>query len=175
MSKPVVIGQMIITGIYDPENQYVDTDFGTAGINIKTGGVIWVNRMPITTTGIVPASDGNLVITAMPVGSELAFHDPTYPRALRPADGSVVWDLGTSGVTTRTPLAVPGHLFYRSMGLPSSSGFSSVVTALNSRTGQTNWTSTDGLAENVLQISAPMVLVHEGQVYRTEEFPTISK
>ena len=175
VSNPVVIGQMIIAGIHDPQNQYVDTDFGTAAINISTGEVLWVNRMPITTRGIAPTSDGSLVITAMPVGSELAFSNPTNPRALRPANGSVVWDLGTSGVTRDIPLAVPGHLFYRSLSFSIGSEFDSGVAALNSRTGQTNWTATQGFAENVSKIFAPMVLVHEGQVYRSEAFPTISK
>ena len=124
--------------------------------------------------GVLPASDGSLVITAIHTSLGLANDYPTHPRALRPADGTVVWDLGTAGVTTDTPLAVPGHLFYISMGHRSST-FENGVTALDSRTGEARWIATDGHAERVSQTSPAMVLVHDGQVYRTEEFPTTSK
>jgi len=173
VSIPLIIDQTAIALIQDLDNQYIDSEFGTAGINIGTGKVIWANGMPLR-RGVLPASDGSLVITAEPTSFGLAFSYPTYPRALNPADGSVVWELGTTGVTDDTPLAVPGYLFYRSISL-SSSAFNTGVAALDSRTGEAIWTATNGYAETLSRTSAPIVLVHDGQVYRTEEFPTISK
>ncbi len=176
LSIPVVIGQTVVAVIADIENQYVDTDLGIAGMNISTGEVIWANRMPLL-NGSLPATDGRLVITEQHAATEndsLAFQrTPTFPRALRPADGSLVWEHNFNiGRARVLPLAVPGHLFYTTFGSPAGSG----VTAIDSSTGRINWAATDGFAETISRLSGPvLVLVHDGQVYRTEEFPTIAK
>jgi len=179
LSLPVVIGQTVIAVIVDRENQFVSTELGIAGMNISTGEVIWANEMPLL-KGSLPASDGRLVITEQHAATEndlLAFQrTPTFPRALNAADGSVVWEHNFNiGRARVLPLAVPGHLFYTTYASTSYSGGPSLV-AIDPATGKINWFASDSNAKAISRLAGPvLVLVHDGQVYRTEEFPTISK
>ena len=71
------------------------------------------------------------------------------------------------------PLAVPGLLFFNSY-LEQEVGFGSA--ALDSNTGEVLWvTDSSDAATEIERESTTLVLVHNGQVYRDNSFPTLPK
>lgn len=130
--------------------------------------------MVIDSAGVpFPASDGSLVITSTPTDFGLGFFDrPRYPIALRPENGSVLWEYpANTGTASEDPLVVPGHLFYTSF----LTGAERSVTAFNSRSGAIIWRASGDEAEDVEELAPTLILVHDGQVYRADEFPTLKK
>ena len=178
-TSPVIVDETIVVLATPGAIGSTDTGQIAVGLDVETGEVKWSfsNGGP---RFLNPTTDGRLVYIMFPTGlagagftSELAF-----PRAINPANGSIVWQVGdfqdarSRALVGGEPLAVPGYLFFNDFLEENvGSGFA----ALDSNTGAALWVISDSEYSVIDRESTTSVLVHEGQVFRNNSFPTLPK
>lgn len=176
LSIPALVGNTAVVSIRDDIDQYVSTKFGTVGISLDTGRVVWALEGTPWNSVYRPSSDDSIVIALEPADPTiLSLTGTTFgiPNGIRASDGANVWTHTNIGRTEYVPLVVPGHLFF--VTYVNAQTTQQGITSMNSRTGAINWFENTGFAEEVNRYSTETMLVHDGEVYRSEEFPTIAK
>ena len=166
VSPPAIAGNVIAFHTSD-----ITVDAAQAqrivGISRNNGSLLWLQEAGALQSFSAPVSDGRLIYSHF---GEICFNSPCqigYPRALNPADGSIVWenrDIENRGLA---PVVVEGQLLYdHTLTFRSGTGIISGSTLVNSADGSIEWASTDKLARSSL------TAIIDGTAYRSSIWPT---